>query len=453
MTCIACAAPSWNATTLLSSLLLPTPLHLHSHPHTHTHAHWTDTFASLLFFICRKLYLETGPHATKKMDSMPPKESWEAPAEVYRPLLRVDVTAELPEDNETSTGTTPMTSLTPHVSTNIFVAGVPPSWNENDLRKKFQEFGEIISTRIVKQRHFAFVMFRRPESAHAAINATHLTHPTANSPTLLYVSIAMHDEGVDEIPNDRIFIRGLPQWANKDHLRQCFSRFGTIVESAVLMNPLGQCKGSGFVQFSSIEEATAAIEAREAIRIENWDTGLEIKYSETDEVRQQRQERNKKRQKHSPKYRQPQMSYQIFSPPLPVVSRMPAFPMVGVPTPFPLFYPQPALSPPAASPHIIYSPMVTSSAVPVYSPSPCVYESKLDAFPSSGDLHLSGVALTESTLLSLLQYYGEVAAKDILSDSGAAVRMMDRGLHASIAQQLNGTIFPNGQVLAVALYA
>ncbi|RNF18634.1 RNA-binding protein [Trypanosoma conorhini] len=387
------------------------------------------------------------------MGSAPPKEPWEAPTEVYKPTLRVDVTAEPPEDNENSTGTTPMASLTPHVSTNIFVAGVPPSWDENDLRKKFQEFGEIISTKIVKQRHFAFVMFRRPESAHAAINATHLTHPTANSPMLLHVSIAMHDEGVDEIPNDRIFIRGLPQWATKDHLRHCFSRFGTIVESAVLMNALGQCKGSGFVQFSSIEEATAAIEARKTIRIENWETGLEIKYSETAEVRQQRQERNKKRQKHSPKYRQPQLPYQAFPPQLPVVPPMSAYPMLGIATPFPLFYPQPALSPPAASPHIMYSPMVTSSAVPVYTPPPGVFEPNPDVFPASGDLHFSGVALTESTLVSLLQCYGKVAAKDMLSDAGAAVRMADRGLHGTIAQQLNGTIFPNGQVLSVVRYA
>lgn len=54
-------------------------------------------------------------------------------------------------------------------------------------------------------------MFRKPEAAHAAINATHLTRPLPDCPTLLHVSIAMHDEGVDDIPNERIFVRGLPQ--------------------------------------------------------------------------------------------------------------------------------------------------------------------------------------------------------------------------------------------------
>lgn len=284
--------------------------------------------------------------------------------------LTVDVTEEPVDDMDNSAGTTPQPSPSPHVSTNIFVAGIPPSWDEGDLRQKFQKFGDIISTKIVRQRHFAFVMFRTPDSAHAAINATHLTHPIPGSPVLLHVSIAMHDEGVDDLPNDRIFIRGLPQWATKEHLKQCFARFGTIVDSAVLMNTLGQCKGSGFVQFLSIEEATAAIEARKSVRIENWDGELEVKYSETAEVRQQRQERNKNRQKHSPKYRQHPAPHPPLSPPLSVVPPVPAFPILGVPSAFPVFYPQPTLTAATLSPHVLYPPVVTSPAVPVYSAPP-----------------------------------------------------------------------------------
>lgn len=323
------------------------------------------------------------------MDSVPADEKPLPSAEVYKPQLSVDVTAGPPDDVDNSAGTTPQQSPSPHVSTNIFVAGIPPSWDENDLRKKYQGFGDIISTKIVRERHFAFVMFRTPDSAHAAINATHLTQPIPNSPVLLHVSIAMHDEGVDDVPNDRIFIRGLPQWATKDHLKQCFLRFGTIVDSAVLMNTLGQCKGSGFVQFSSLEEATAAIEARKSVRIENWDKELEVKYSETDEVKQQRQERNKNRQKHSPKYRQHHHhhhSYPLLSPPVPVVPSVQAFPMLSVSPQFPVFYPPPTLAAAALSPHVLYSPMVTQPALPVYSPPPVVFAPTRDIFSSRGDV-------------------------------------------------------------------
>lgn len=68
-----------------------------------------------------------------------------------------------------------------------------------------------MSTKVVPNRHFGFVMFRKAEAAHAAINSTHLTRPLPDCPTLLHVSIAMHDEGVDDLPNERIFVRGLPQ--------------------------------------------------------------------------------------------------------------------------------------------------------------------------------------------------------------------------------------------------
>ncbi|CBH10308.1 RNA-binding protein, putative [Trypanosoma brucei gambiense DAL972] len=384
------------------------------------------------------------------MESMPSEETIEVFTEIYKPTLSVDVTAEPPED--TSTGTTPQTSVTPHVSTNIFVAGVPPTWDENNLYQRFKEFGEIVSTKLVRKRHFAFVMFRKPESAHAAINAMHLTHPTPNSPVKLHVSIAMHDEGVDDLPNDRIFIRGLAQWTTKEHLKQSFAPYGTIVEAAVLTNHLGQCKGSGFVQFSSVEEATAAIEAKKNIRIEGLDSELEVKYSETAEVRQLRQERNKNRQKYSPKYRQ-RLSPFPFFPQVPVGPPMQTFPMIGVPTSVPVFYPPPPTATAVPSPHVIYPTLVTSPPLPMFTTAPTIFEAKTEAFPSSGDVHLSGVSLSEPVLSSLLQRYGDVSAMELLEDGAAAIRMADRNMHTLIVQELNGLVFSNGQLMVARLYA
>lgn len=222
----------------------------------------------------------------------------------YKPSLRVDVDAGA-QDSGNTLSSTPKVASTPHVSTNIFVAGIPPTWTEEMLTDRYKEFGEVVSTKIVKDRHFGFVMFRKPECAHAAINGTHLTRPSPGSTTLLHVSIAMHDEGVDDVPNERLFIRGLPQWATKEHLNQCFSQFGTVTDSAVLMNQMGQCKGSGFIQFSTLAEAVAAVSYGKPLFVDGSSEPLEIKYSESPEVRQQRQERNRNRQKNwapSPKY-------------------------------------------------------------------------------------------------------------------------------------------------------
>ncbi|CAJ1023998.1 putative RNA recognition motif (RRM, RBD, or RNP domain) [Leishmania utingensis] len=380
----------------------------------------------------------------------------------YRPLLRVDIDSAGNAKGESTniTGGSSHKAITPHVSTNIFVAGIPSSWDDDALRERYKEFGEIVSTKVVKNRHFGFVMFRKADSAHAAINATHLTQPTPNSTTLLHVSIAMHDEGLDDQPNDRLFIRGLPQWATKEHLRQMFSPYGVITECAVLMNPLGQCKGSGFVQFSSQQEATAAIKARDSISMDNWPHQLEVKYSESAEVRQMRQERNRNRQRHwlpLPQYRGGNTPsslpspYLGFSPPLSLIPSQQVFPVMNT-VPFPMVYPP---TPPTTSaptqivyPQPIYQPMppfYSPSALPVLAPIP---------LPQKGDLHFSGPPLTEELLRLLLQSYGEVEAiKKLDNDTGIAVRLRDVTKHSLVMQQLNGSLFPTGQLLAVGIYA
>lgn len=380
----------------------------------------------------------------------------------YKPSLRVDIGSadNAKEDSANVTEGSPQKVFTPHVSTNIFVAGIPSTWDDDALRERYKEFGEIVSTKVVKNRHFGFVMFRKAESAHAAINATHLTQPTPNCGTVLHVSIAMHDEGLDDQPNDRLFIRGLPQWATKEHLRQMFSPYGVITECAVLMNPLGQCKGSGFVQFSSQQEATAAIKARDSISMDNWPHQLEIKYSESANVRQMRQERNRNRQRHwlpSPQYRGGNTPsslpspYPGFSPPLSLIPSPQAFPVMSA-MPFPMVYP-PTPATTGAPTQIVYPqpiyqtmpPFYSASAVPIPAPIP---------LPQKGDLHFSGPPLTEELLRLMLQSYGEVeAVKKLDNDTGIAVRLRDVTKHALVVQQLNGSLFPTGQLLAVGIYA
>lgn len=374
---------------------------------------------------------------------------------VYKPILSVEVPG---EEVSGSLNVTPKTSQTPHVSTNIFVAGLPASWDENDLKEHYKKFGDIVSTKVVKNRHFGFVMFRRPESAHKAINETHLTKPIQQSSTVLHVSMAMHDEGVDEEPNNRLFVRGLPQWVTKEHLNKSFQLYGQIEECAVLMNPLGQCKGSGFVQFSAVDEATAAVRDRENIHIDNWCGPLEIKYSETADVRKQRQERNRQRQKCSPKFKSNNSNstpatpfFQSYSQPVSILPSPQAFPMMSYSV---MCSPQVANTPHVPTPVVYSNPMTTSlgssSGSPLFS-QPYVVVNPT-TFPSKGDLLLAGGPLSEDLVRMLVQPYGVV--ENILAFDGTksfAVRMSDSNSHPIIAQNLDGTLFSTGQVLKVVL--
>lgn len=351
----------------------------------------------------------------------------------FTPSLVVDVTGTQSPGRLTPTA--------PHAPTNIFVARIPASWTEETLIEKYRTFGEIISAKVVPRRHFGFVMFRTPEAAHAAINATHQTRPHPHSSTLLHVSIAMHDEGSDDIPNDRLFIRGLPQWTTKEHLQKCFSPFGTVVQADVLVNYQGQCKGSGFVQFSTVDEATAALQSQGTIRVPNWDSPLEVKYSETTEAHQQRQERNRSRQKlwsNSPKY-SPMVSPGVL-PPSPQVFHNP------IPITPPSYVILPYYPPPPTSGH----PPSPSSLPPQVTPS--VY--LIPTAPQSGDLSFMAPNITMMTVGALLQQFGQV--EKIYTpgqEHTIAARMADSSNHAFIAQTLNGAVLATGEILVVGLYS
>lgn len=408
----------------------------------------------------------------------------EQPNSRYVPSLSVDISAtanlntNISSVTATPNATTP--APTPHVPTNIFVARLPASWTEETLIEKFKCFGDIISAKVVPRRHFGFVMFRRPEEAHAAINATHQTRPHPNSSTLLHVSIAMHDEGIDDLPNSRLFIRGLPQWATKEHLHNAFSRFGKVVQCDVLVNYQGQCKGSGFVQFTAVEEATAALEAAASIRIDNWDAALEIKYSESSEAHQQRQERNRNRHKlwsHSPKYPPPTSNLSpslhppsppSFQPPLPISP--PSYVIVplysapqGPPTAT-IAHGPPMLQPSMTGPmttSMHHAPMMTSSLAPPMTPpiapSPMVSPPSVYLVPSppqSGDLSFMAPNISVMVVGALLQSFGTV--EKIYSpgqEHTIAARMTDSSKHAFIAQHLNGAILATGDILVVGLYS
>lgn len=356
-----------------------------------------------------------------------------------------------------------------HASSNIFVARIPPWWTEEILFEKFKVFGEIVSTKIVRDRHYGFVMFQKPESAYAAISQTDNTRPYANSSTSLHVSIAMHDEGMEEVPNPRLFIRGLPPWTTEEHLTHLFSPFGGICECEVLVDYQGKCKGCGFVHFSSTEEATKALGSREVLRLPGWPSPLEIKYSETPKTRQQRQNRNRMRQKISyvAPASSPASASASSSPPYSHPSFI--FPASIMNSPTPLFSPPPLPTTPPSSyvlvpffpspPPLNNTPLTSSipsvnlqPGSPPVTLSPSIFVVPTSAM--SGDLSFFAPSVNPLVVSALLQAFGPI--EKIYStgqEHTFAARMADPSLHSHIASQLNGTILSTGDMLRVGVYS
>lgn len=71
-------------------------------------------------------------------------------------------------------------------------------------------------------------------------------------------------------PNKKLFIAGLDWNATDDDLREAFAPFGEVVQAAVVRYAdTGRSKGFGFVEYNTVEEATAALEKMNGATILN----------------------------------------------------------------------------------------------------------------------------------------------------------------------------------------
>ena len=307
------------------------------------------------------------------------------------------------------------------------------------------------------------------------------------------MSVAMHDEGVDDVPNPRLFIRGLPQDTSKEALLKTFERFGKIVDTNLLMTPDNLCKGVAFITYSTIEEATAAIdECQRPVLIKQQDVLLSVKYSETQQVRRQRNERNKARQhmlssagssvpaspssmQHTP--HSSSVATSVLVPPgIPPPPPPPPPPTTVPPSPSnaPRFMPPGQIAPttpppaypsvpsqlmthPQAHPLQQQSFLLTNpyASLPMAVPPRQMNQPPVAPFPGSGDFFLSSsTPIGEQTLQALLSPFGPIS-NVLLTGNGAVVRMHDRNVHVAIVRQFSsGVVLPfSGQVVFAALVA
>lgn len=164
----------------------------------------------------------------------------------------------------------------------------------------FAPYGEIISAKVSRDlatgnsKHYGFVQFKRAQSAAAAIanlNGRNLT-PTNR----LHVSVAKHDETRHSGECDRLYVRNLPLWVTRDHLKGVFSEHGTVIEANVLGN---KNRGSGaavqltvgFVRMSTVDEAKNCIRALHGSRAFDESSPVLIRFMENPSMKASRHTR------------------------------------------------------------------------------------------------------------------------------------------------------------------
>ncbi|KAF2498607.1 hypothetical protein BU16DRAFT_425889, partial [Lophium mytilinum] len=166
---------------------------------------------------------------------------------------------------------------------NLFVGNL--SWNidEEWLTRHFEEYGEITGARIItdkatgKAKGFGYVEFASGASAKAALEALNGTELDGRNLNVDYSTPrSTENKSFADRSNDRskrfgdqkgapantLFVGNISFEATNDMISEYFSEYGTITRVSLPTDQeTGNAKGFGYVDFTTVEEATAALEA------------------------------------------------------------------------------------------------------------------------------------------------------------------------------------------------
>ncbi|KAM1118930.1 hypothetical protein ACFX2I_043187 [Malus domestica] len=160
---------------------------------------------------------------------------------------------------------------------NVYVKNISESTTEDELNKIFGEHGQITSVVVMrdgegKSRCFGFVNFEDPEAAAKAVDALNGKKIDEKE---WYVGKAQKKyerelelkerfeqsmkEASDKFQGVNLYIKNLDDSISDEKLKELFSEYGTVSSCKVMRDPDGNSRGSGFVAFSTAEEAARAL--------------------------------------------------------------------------------------------------------------------------------------------------------------------------------------------------
>ncbi|OCK76261.1 RNA-binding domain-containing protein [Lepidopterella palustris CBS 459.81] len=187
---------------------------------------------------------------------------------------------------------------------NLFVGNL--SWNidEEWLSREFDGFGEITGCRIItdkntgKAKGFGYVEFATAAAAKAALDAKNGAELDGRPMNVDFSAPRSNDAGPKERTNDRanrfgdkksdpsdtLFIGNISFDATNEMVSETFQEFGTITRVSLPTDKeTGNPKGFGYVGFSSVDEAKAALEALNGANIAGRSIRLDFAQPRSDD--------------------------------------------------------------------------------------------------------------------------------------------------------------------------
>jgi CUG-BP- and ETR3-like factor len=173
----------------------------------------------------------------------------------------------------------------------MFVGQIPRSMDENDLRKMFEEFGQVFQINVLRDKvtghskGCCFVTFYTRKSALEAQNAMH------NIKTLpgMHHPIQMKPADSENRNERKLFVGMLSKKFNENDVKVMFSPYGTIEECTVLRDANGQSKGCAFVTYAARQSAINAIKVmHQSATMEGCSSPLVVKFADTQKEKDQK---------------------------------------------------------------------------------------------------------------------------------------------------------------------
>ncbi|XP_051514705.1 heterogeneous nuclear ribonucleoprotein A0-like [Myxocyprinus asiaticus] len=148
----------------------------------------------------------------------------------------------------------------------LFVGGLNVQTTDEGLRSHFEQYGQLTDCVVVmnqplqRSRCFGFVTYSSTEEADAAMSAR--PHVVDGNTVDLKRAVAREDAGRPEAlaKVKKIFIGGLKDDIEDEHLSDYFSQFGAIEKAQVITDKdTGKKRGFGFVYFEDNDSADKAV--------------------------------------------------------------------------------------------------------------------------------------------------------------------------------------------------
>ncbi|XP_037531501.1 heterogeneous nuclear ribonucleoprotein A0 [Nematolebias whitei] len=147
----------------------------------------------------------------------------------------------------------------------LFVGGLNVETADDGLRSYFEQYGTLTDCVVVmnqqlgRSRCFGFITYSTPEEADSAMAAK--PHVLDGNNVELKRAIAREDANNPDILANvkKVFVGGVKDHIQEDHLTEYFSRFGVVEKSEIMTDKQGRRRGFGFVYFDDTDSATKAV--------------------------------------------------------------------------------------------------------------------------------------------------------------------------------------------------